>query len=77
MVVYLKFFAGLEAYLPTTERPYPADVAAGTTITEVLRVYGVPADKPRILLVNGRHTDANHVLQDEDTLAVFPPVAGG
>ena len=44
---------------------------------DVLRSLGVPEDKPRILLVNGRHANAAQALCEGDVLSVFPPVAGG
>jgi molybdopterin converting factor small subunit len=77
MTVQLKFFAGLRNYLPEGQSPYPTDVEEGATVGEVLRRFGVPEDKPRILLVNGRHADVGHVLRDGDLVSVFPPVAGG
>ena len=77
MTVYLKFFAGLRDHLPAGERPYPARVDEGATVRRVLGAFHVPPDKPAILLVNGRHTELDHVLLDGDLLAVFPPIAGG
>ncbi|MDF1551737.1 MAG: MoaD/ThiS family protein [Deferrisomatales bacterium] len=77
MTVYLKFFAGLRDALPAGQRPYPAQMDEGATVRLVLGVFGVPPDKPAILLVNGRHAALDHVLVDGDLLAVFPPVAGG
>jgi len=77
MVVYLKFFAGLREFLPGGQSPHPAEVPDGATVLEVLERFQVPRDKPRILLVNGRHADPAQVLREGDTLSVFPPVAGG
>jgi len=77
MKVNLKFFAGLRNYLPEGASPYPAELPEGATVRDALRAYEVPEDKPRILLVNGRHADLDTVLGDGDLLSVFPPVAGG
>ncbi len=77
MVVKLKFFAGLRDALPPGQVPYPAELPPGTTVGGVLTRFGIPADKPKILLVNGRHADLDRALADGDELAVFPPVAGG
>ena len=77
MVVKLKFFAGLRDYLPPGESPYATEVEAGATVADLFRQFGVPLEKPRIILVNGRHADLGRVLSDGDLLAVFPPVAGG
>lgn len=77
MIVKLKFFAGLREYLPADESPHLAELEPGAVVADVFRIYGVPADKPRIILVNGRHAEPDHVLADGDLLSVFPPVAGG
>ena len=77
MTVNLKFFAGLRNYLPDGASPYPAELPEGSTVRDALRAYGVPEDKPRILLVNGRHADVGQILREGDLVSVFPPVAGG
>lgn len=77
MTLYLKFFAGLRDALPSRESPYTADLPDESRVQDVLNHFGVPKDKPKILLVNGRHADLLQVLKDGDTLSVFPPVAGG
>lgn len=77
MIVQLRFFAGLRDYLPNGQIPHTAELPDGSTVADVLKTFKVPAEKPRILLVNGRHSDPDHALQDGDVLSVFPPVAGG
>ena len=77
MTVKLKFFAGLREYLPEGSNPYPAELPDEATVGDALRTFGVPEDKPRILLVNGRHSDLAQTLQEGDELSVFPPIAGG
>ncbi|MBE0616756.1 MAG: MoaD/ThiS family protein [Proteobacteria bacterium] len=77
MVVHLKFFAGLREHLPREPSPYPTEVPDGATVAQILTLYRVPLDKPKILLVNGRHASLDQPLAHGDTLSVFPPVAGG
>lgn len=77
MLVNLKFFAGLRNHLPPEPFPYTAEFPEGSTVADVLERYGVPPDKPRILLINGVHSEVGSVLKDGDTLSLFPPVAGG
>lgn len=38
---------------------------------------GLTEEELGVLLVNGRHATLDHVLQDGDTLALFPLVGGG
>ena len=53
------------------------EVSDDATVAQVLRLYGVPEDKPRIILVNGIHGALETVLTEGAVLSVFPPVAGG
>ncbi len=77
MTVELRFFAGLRNYLPEGKTPCTAELPDGSTVADILKTFGVPLEKPRILLVNGRHADMERVLHNGDVLSVFPPVAGG
>jgi molybdopterin converting factor small subunit len=77
VTVRLRLFAGLRKVLPPGPDPYPAEVADGATVAEVLDTFGVPRSKPRIIFVNGRHAGLDQILLDGDLLSVFPPVAGG
>lgn len=77
MIVQLKLFGHLRQHLPDGTGPHPVEAADGVTVAELLTGFGVPADQPRILMVNGRHVRPDHVLADGDVLAAFPPVAGG
>jgi sulfur carrier protein ThiS len=77
MTIELRFFAGLRDYLPGGQNTAAAEFPEGATVADVLAAYRVPEDKPRILLVNGRHAPPDHRLREGDVLSVFPPVAGG
>lgn len=63
--------------MPGDQNTAVVDVVDGATVSEVLTAYRVPEDKPRILLVNGRHSSLDQQLREGDVLSVFPPVAGG
>ena len=43
----------------------------------ILDFLNIRLDEVAILLVNGRHASADTLLNDEDIIAFFPPVAGG
>ncbi len=77
MKIQIHLYAGLRSYLPDGNGAGNVDVAEGATVSEVLAGLGVPLDKPKILLVNGRHVEMDSGLAEGDLLAVFPPVAGG
>lgn len=46
-------------------------------IVDVIHRYDIPPDEVAIRLVNGRHADDDQILNDGDTLSLFPPVGGG
>ena len=80
----VKLFASLSDYLPPDARENATQVALpqnGATITTILGKFGVPMEKCHLVLVNGIFVspsarDSTRI-QDGDTLAVWPPVAGG
>ncbi|MCK5444718.1 MAG: MoaD/ThiS family protein [Rhodospirillaceae bacterium] len=57
------------------------DVADGETINGVLNGLNVPLEHCHLVLVDGVYVAPSerddHVLQDAQALAVWPPVAGG
>lgn len=46
-------------------------------VVDVITKCDLPLDEVAICLVNGRDADGNHVLQEGDTVSLFPPVGGG
>jgi molybdopterin converting factor small subunit len=83
MKVKLKLFASLGQYLPAHADRNEAtiDVPDGTTIGELLDLHGVPREACHLLLLNGLFQPpacrAEVKLKQGDTVAVWPPVAGG
>jgi len=84
MHITFKLFASLGDYLPASVRPgneMTLPVAEGATITQVIEPFGLPPKLVHLVLVNGKYIEptqrANHVLQPDDVLAIWPPIAGG
>ena len=53
------------------------NVAEGVTVAEVVADLDLPSEHVDILLVNGVHVTADHVLAEGDVLSVLPMVDGG
>lgn len=53
------------------------DLEAGTTVRMLIEREGIDLDDIAICIVNGRDADYDRVLEDGDTLSLFPPVGGG
>ena len=77
MTVNIKLFAGLRQYAQTGDGTSVIELAAGATVLDALTHCRIPHDKPKIILLNGRHTNLDQSLGEGDTLSLFPPVAGG
>lgn len=81
--VTLKLYASLGAYLPPGAKRNAAEVdaASGATIESFLDSRQVPREACHLVLLNGvfqpRERRASTTLSDGDTVAVWPPVAGG
>jgi sulfur carrier protein ThiS len=84
MQVTLKLYATLAEHLPaelrTTHR-LPLDLAAGTTVADVIGQQKLPPKLCHLVLVNGFYIPpgerASRELQPDDELAIWPPIAGG
>jgi molybdopterin converting factor small subunit len=74
MKVKVKLFASLRAFGPDEQ---VLELPSGTTIDGVIDSFKFPGTIRLLRIVNGEHRPADHVLQDGDDLALFPPIAGG
>ena len=84
MKITLKLFASLARHLPTEVRSrhrLDLEVEPGTTVLDLIRRQGIPADQCAIVLVDGVWVAtverAARVLKEGEVLAIWPPVAGG
>jgi sulfur-carrier protein len=74
MELEIKLFANLRKFNPELER---IEVDEGTTIRQLFDEAGIPPSEVAIVLVDGRHATLDQPLVDGETVAVFPPIAGG
>ena len=79
MNVNVALYAGLSRYLPpgAQNRKGKIDTPDGATVLDVKRQLGMPDDLSGILLLNGKQAAPDTVMREGDTLAIFPPLAGG
>jgi molybdopterin converting factor small subunit len=80
MIVHVKLYASLRRYRPglalgeSFACSAPDDTTVGRLFSEVL---GLPAAEVAIALVNGMRSDWERRLNNGDTVALWPPIAGG
>jgi len=53
------------------------EIPAGTKTADVLEMTGIPEKDAALIFINNCHAGLDTVLNDGDTLAIFPPVGGG
>lgn len=80
MKITLRLFASLRKRLPPgSPRGWcELELETGTTIAAVLDRMEITQKEAQMVLVNGlQNRDLGQVLEADDVLSVFPPLAGG
>jgi sulfur carrier protein ThiS len=84
MRITLKLFASLQDYLPVEAKMHnalPLDLDDGTTVQQLIERFALPQKSCKLVLVDGNFVPpearAARALRDGETLAIWPPVAGG
>ena len=79
MEIEVRLFATLQKHLPPGSGPYSCRLHMGdeSRVMDVLTRLSLPAELPKILLVNGVKCNGEATLKDGDVLSVFPPLGGG
>lgn len=84
MKITFKLYATLQDYLPDEARKtnaLPLDLEAGTTVAEIIARFNLPLRLCHLVLIDGvfvpPEARATRVLEENQTLAIWPPVAGG
>ena len=80
MKIQLNLFASLTKFLPETKShgfSNLVEIEEGITVEALLDRLKIPREQPKILFLNGVHTETTAVLKEGDRLGVFPPLAGG
>jgi len=84
MQITLKLFASLTDYLPPESKftnVVTLEVADDTRISQLIEQQRLPEKLVHLVLVNGHYVApqdrADKVLQEQDVLAIWPPIAGG
>ncbi len=74
MKIELKLFVTLTKYGKEIQT---VDLPDGATVADVIELFKIPENIPKLNILNNVHVKRDHVLKDGDVLALFPPIAGG
>jgi molybdopterin converting factor small subunit len=84
MRVNVRLFAGLRELLPNAERGRATlEVPEGSSLLDLIESLEIPDKQAQMVLVNGDQAPrrpevrAAVLLKEDDTVAIFPPLAGG
>lgn len=81
--VEFKLFADLMRYLPANARQQSVrvEMPEGSTIYQLMERFQVPREQAHLVVCNGLFVPPSqrdsYQLQDQDVIALWPPVAGG
>ncbi|SMN12347.1 thiamineS protein [uncultured Candidatus Thioglobus sp.] len=83
MQITLKLYATLSEYLPShaQNNRVQINIDADTTLYHLLEQYNIPKERAHLVLLNGVYLTPKQrqqaLFKDNDTMAIWPPVAGG
>ena len=79
MEVEVRLFATFRDHLPpgSTNFSFKKSLQKETTVQQIIDELKLPVNMPKIIIVNGHHSDPDYRVSDGDVLSIFPPVAGG
>jgi sulfur carrier protein ThiS len=83
MKIRFKLYASLQGYLPddAVNNAVEIDVPEDSSPHSVIDRFSVPRHLTHLVLINGvfapRSQRDSTILKDGDTLAIWPPIAGG
>jgi molybdopterin converting factor small subunit len=83
MKLSFKLFAGLGDYLPAEAKEHTIllDIDGSDSVFDIIARFNIPSEMIHLVLLNGvyLHPEEREKpnFKDGDTLAIWPPVAGG
>jgi molybdopterin converting factor small subunit len=74
MKLEIKLFASLQKFIPDAEK---VELDDNCKVRDLLKKIGIASSDVAIILVNGKHVELDQTLYEGETVAIFPPIAGG
>ena len=79
MRVTVRLFAGLREFLPagTNGSECEMTLQSGATVDDLVARMSIPAQTPKIVLINGLSCSGPKKLTEGDVVSIIPPISGG
>lgn len=72
--VKVRLFANLRE---NRDKEMMIELGEGSTIKDIIEILNISREDAAILLVNGLGAELDKILEDNDTVSIFPPLGGG
>lgn len=76
MRIHIKLYSSLKKYAPGDQSEFELTLESGATIADIHTLLQIP-EGDHVALINGRRSDHNAKLINEDKLVFLPPISGG
>lgn len=73
--IQIKLFAGLQSLGPPESDHF--EIEPGMTVRELLARLDIPAEKARLIFIDGVKAGLDKTLEGGERVGIFPPVGGG
>jgi len=80
MMVKVKLFASLREFGPTNVKlgeSFPVPLDESDDIAALLKKLKITEDQAKIIMINGNPGKMHEKLEENDEVAIFPPIGGG
>ena len=80
--IIVKLFGPLREFHPEkdtgdTSKSFEYKLPEGNTVQDLMDEIGLPRDDVKIVFINNKKVTFDTVLNDNDEVGIFPPIAGG
>jgi len=73
--IQLKLYATLQVFMPAGGEAYP--ISPGMTVRDLLTQLDLPAEKAKLIFIDGTKAELSSRLEGGERVGIFPPVGGG
>ncbi|RMF92711.1 MAG: MoaD/ThiS family protein [Candidatus Schekmanbacteria bacterium] len=77
MKIRVELFANLIKYAPEGKKKFTIELNNGSTVGDLFEYLNIPEEERKIVIINGRHSQNDTVIEDGAEVVIMTPVEGG